>query len=702
MPRIIPTTRLRNIGIMAHIDAGKTTCAERILFFTGRVRAPGEVHRGTTQLDHLPQERAKGITITSAATTVSWTPQSGIHEGVEHRIQLIDTPGHIDFTIEVERCLRVLDGAVFVLDAASGVECQSETVWHQAVRHGIPRLAFLNKVDKPGADVAMCLGDLRERLGARPVLLTFPGTGGLLLDALRQRGIAFDDDAGRQFHVVPGSDLSDDDRRAVDLAHARLVEACADFDDEVFEAFCRGAALSSISPIALERAMRAGTLSGGLLVVLCGSALKNRGIQQLLDAVVAYLPSPVDLPPVSGTEPGDENAIVLRPPRDDAPFTGLAFKTVSDRSAGVVTFVRIYSGTLTAGTEVRVLPRDTRERVRRMFVLHADSREEITEAHTGAIVAIAGLRSARTGDTLCAAGSPPLVLERILAPEPVIQIAIEPATADDRDRFGEAIGRMLVEDPSLQVSSHPDTGQTILAGMGQLHLEITVDRLRTDHGVSVAMGKPEVAYRETIAAPARAEYRYIKQPGGSGQYAVVTLTVAPGPRGSGITFVDETVGGVIPREMIPGVEKGVRGAASRGVFAGFPVVDVVVKLVDGAFHAKDSSPAAFEIAGSLGFQRAVRAAGAVLLEPMTAVEVTVPEDLTGDVVGDLASRRGVVKSISPRGHGVVIGARAPLGAMFDWISRLRGLTSGRGSAVAKVDGYDVVPDVLARAKLGAS
>ncbi len=695
----IPTTRLRNIGIMAHIDAGKTTCAERILFFTGRVRACGEVHRGTTQLDHLPQERTKGITITSAATTVSWTPQSGIHEGTEHRIQLIDTPGHIDFTIEVERCLRVLDGAVFVLDAASGVECQSETVWHQAERHRIPRLAFLNKVDKPGADVAMCLDDLRERLGARPVLLTLPGADGILLDALREQGIAFDDEDGRRFHRVAAAELSDHDRRTLEAARARLVEACADFDDEVFEAFCRGA---PVSPIALERGLRAGTLAGGLLVVLCGSALKNRGIQQLLDAVVAYLPSPVDLPPVSGKEPGDENAEVVRPPRDDVPFTGLAFKTVSDRSAGVVTFVRIYSGTLTAGTEVRVLPRDTRERVRRMFVLHADSREEITEARTGAIVAIAGLRSARTGDTLCAAASPPLVLERIDAPDPVIQIAIEPATANDRDRFGEAIGRMLTEDPSLQVSSHPDTGQTILSGMGQLHLEITVDRLRTDHGVSVAMGKPEVAYRETIAAPARAECRYIKQSGGSGQYAVVTLTVAPGPRGSGITFADQTVGGVIPRDMVPGVEKGVRGAASRGVFAGYPVVDVAVKLVDGAFHAKDSSQGAFEIAGSLAFQRALRAAGGVLLEPMTAVEVVVPEALTGDVVGDLASRRGVVKSIAPRGSGVVVGARAPLGTMFDWISRLRALTGGRGSAVTKVDGYDVVPDVVARAKLGAA
>ncbi|MFO0737178.1 MAG: elongation factor G [Labilithrix sp.] len=666
MPREIPVTRYRNIGIMAHIDAGKTTVAERILVFTGRVREAGEVHHGNTALDHLPQERTKGITITAAATTVPWTPRSGAHEGVEHRIQLLDTPGHIDFTIEVERSLRVLDGAIFVLDASSGVECQSETVWRQADRYHVPRLAFINKVDKIGADIDMCLADLRERLGARPVLVTLPGENGDILDAVRQEAIHYERDDGRVYRRRP---------TCVADAHARLVEACAELDDEVMQAFCAG---KPVSPIALERALRKGTAEGTLLPVLCGSALKNRGIQPLLDAVVAYLPHP------------DE--------REEEPFLALVSKSVNDRNAGLVTVVRIYAGRLATGTEVRVMPRDLRERVGRMFRLHANEREEIVEARAGDIVAFTGLRSARTGDTLCAPKHP-VVLERIEAPEPVIEAAIEPRTSEDRDRLGEAIGRMLAEDPSLHVSTHAETGQTILAGMGQLHLEIAIDRLKTEHRVDVVMGKPEVAYRETVAREARAEYRHIKQSGGSGQHAVVTLVVTPGARGSGISFADETVGGVVPKELVPAVEKGIRGAANRGVFAGYPVVDVAVRLVDGAFHSKDSNAAAFEIAGSLAFQEAMRAGGATLLEPMTAIEAVVPPNHTGDVVGDLSSRRGLVKNVTPKGTVVVIDARAPLAAMFDWVSRLRGLTSGRGTAAMKVDGYDVVPDAIARSLL---
>jgi elongation factor G len=666
MPRQIPITRYRNIGIMAHIDAGKTTVAERILVFTGKVRQAGEVHHGTTALDHLPQERDKGITITAAATTVPWTPRVGANEGVEHRLQLLDTPGHIDFTIEVERSLRVLDGAIFVLDASSGVECQSETVWRQADRHRVPRIAFLNKVDKVGADVEMCLNDLRDRLGARPVLVTLPGENGSLLDALRQEAIEYESEDGRRYRRRPAN---------VAEAHARLVESCAELDDDVMKAYVAGA---EVERIALERALRKGTESGVLLPVLCGSALKNRGIQPLLDAVVAYLPSPAE--------------------REDEPFLGLTFKSVSDKNAGLVTIARIYAGTLATGAEVRIMPRDVRERVGRMFRLHANEREEITEARAGDIVACTGLRSARTGDTLCAPKHP-VVLERIESPEPVIEVAIEAKTSDDRDRLGEAIGRMQAEDPSLRVSTHPETGQTILAGQGQLHLEIVVDRLETEHRVSVVMGKPEVAYRETIAHEGKAEYRHIKQHGGNGQHAVVTLAVAPGARGRGLSFEDETVGGVVPKEFVPAIEKGMRGAAARGVFAGYPVVDVAVRLVDGAFHAKDSSASAFEIAGSLAFQAAVRAGGAILLEPMSAIEAVVPSNHTGDVVGDLSSRRGIVKNVTPRGTVVVIDARAPLAATFDWVSRLRGLTGGRGTATMKVDGYDVVPEIVAKSLL---
>lgn len=687
MPRDIPIARLRNIGIMAHIDAGKTTCAERILFFTGRLRVPGEVHQGTAKLDHLPEEQRRGITITAAATTVSWTPHWGNFEGVPHRVQLVDTPGHIDFTIEVERSLRVLDGAVFVLDAASGVECQSETVWRQAERHGVPRLCFVNKVDKAGADLEMCLRELEERLGARPVLVNIPIDGGrILLDVVREVAIVFDE---RSFHVEP---LPEECVARVALARARVVEACAEVDEHVLARFCEG---NPVPAVELERALRKGTLAGKLHVVACGSALKNRGIEQLLDAIVAYLPSPADLPPIAGT---DDSGVVHRHARDDEPLAALAFKTTSDKSAGFVTFVRVYSGTLVAGQSVLVNPRGVRERVARMFLIHADEREEIEEAHAGAIVAVTGLRSVRTGDTLCEPRHP-LTLERIEAPDPVVTVAIEPRTSQDRERLAEAIGKVLAEDPSIRVSTHEDTGQMILAGMGQLHLEIAVGRLKDEHKVAVTMGKPEVAYRETIAKAAMAEYRHVRQSGGPGQFACVTLALHPGERGTGLTFVDETTGGTLPKELVPGVEKGIRGAASRGVFAGYPVVDVAVRLTDGAFHAKDSSAAAFEIAGSLAFQQAVREAGLVLLEPMTLVEVTVPEELTGAVAGDLASRRGVVRGIVPKGSVVVVTATAPLSAMFDWVSRLRGITGGRGSAVVKVDGYASVPENVTRSVL---
>ena len=688
MPRDIPLPRLRTLGIMAHIDAGKTTCAERILYFCGKIRKTGEVHDGTATLDHLPEEQQHGITITAAATTVAWTPKQGIYEGLGHRLQLVDTPGHIDFTIEVERSLRVLDGAIFVLDAASGVECQSETVYRQAERHHVPVICFVNKVDKPGADLELCLADLRERLGARPVVLQLPVDGGrVILDVVREVALSFDDDLSYVVGPVPEAYCD-----VVAEARRKVVEACADVSEEVFAKYCEG---RSVNAIEIERALRKGTIESKLLVVLCGSALKNRGISQLLDAVVSYLPSPADLPPTVGTGPRGQES---RLPSDDAPLSALAFKTTSDKSAGFLTFVRVYSGVLRAGQAVHVMPKDQRDRVARMYVLHADTREPVAEAHAGAIVAITGASSVRTGDTLCDP-SQPLTLERIVAPEPVALVSIEAKTSADRERLSSAIGKTLVEDPSLRVSTSDETGQMVLGGMGALHLEIVVARLLSHHGVAVTMGKPQVAYRETLAKAACAEYRHIRQSGGPGQYACVTLSVEPSERGSGITFVDETVGGVVPKELVPAVEKGVRGAASRGVFAGYPLVDATVRLVDGAIHAKDSTPAAFELAASHAFQRAAKEAGHVLLEPLAHAEIVVPEAMVGGVVGDLQSRRGTVRSVVPRGGSVVVTAEMPLSSTFDWVSRLRGITGGRGTAVVKANGYGVLPETETRVLL---
>ena len=621
MPRDIPITRLRNLGIMAHIDAGKTTCAERILFFTGRIHKTGEVHYGSTVLDFDPLEKKRGITINAAATSVAWTPAGGPLAGVAHRIQIVDTPGHVDFTIEVERSLRVLDGAVFVLDASSGVECQSETVFRQAERHGVPCIAFVNKVDKVGADFDMCLRDIRERLGVVPIAVHVPiGEGGAhvaLLDVLARTVVRFDDATGgrdARVEAIPASlaEIVEARRRAV-------VEACAEIDPGVLARYCDGRDVDGES---LARVLREGTRARKLMVVTCGSALKNVGIQTLLDAVVTYLPSPADLPPVLGEHPETGESIERRA-RDDEPLAALAFKTVADRGVGYLTYVRVYSGVLEAGAAVRVGSTGARERIGRVYLPHADQREEVVSAGAGAIVAVTGLRDVRTGETLSSSASP-IRLGRITAPEPVVEVAIVPRTADDRDRLSGGLARLLFEDPSLRAWVDAESGQTRLRGMGLLHLEVAVDRLARDHRVAVSMGSPQVAYRETIGAPATAEYRHIKQSGGPGQFACVTLAIEPGPRGSGLTFSDDTVAGVVPREYVPAVEKGVRAAAARGVFAGYPVVDVAVALVDGETHSKDSNAAAFEIAGSLAFQKACKAAGLVLLEPYCAIEVTVP------------------------------------------------------------------------------
>jgi elongation factor G len=691
MPRDIPITRIRNIGIMAHIDAGKTTCAERMLFFTGRIHRLGEVHNGDTALDFDPLEQKRGITINAAATSVPWRPTSGPLSGVEHRIQLVDTPGHVDFTVEVERSLRVLDGAVFVLDASSGVECQSETVFRQADKHGVACLAFVNKIDKVGSDFDMCMRDIRERLGATPVAVLVPiGEGDsrvALLDVLARKILRWDEsNSGREVcaEAIPANLAGEAEARRL-----AVVETCAELDASVLAKFCDGA---DVDADLLVSVLRKATAARKVLVVTCGSALKNVGIQTLLDAVVTYLPSPADLPPVHGEHPVTGETLA-REPRDEEPLTALAFKTVADRGVGYLTYVRVYAGVLEPGAAVIVGATGARERVGRVYLPHTDERQEVTSAGAGAIVAVTGLRDVRTGETLSAPVSP-IRLGRITAPEPMVEVAIEPKTASDRDRLSGALSRLLFEDPSLAAWVDAESGQTRLRGMGLLHLDVAIDKLARDHRVAVAMGTPQVAYRETVAARARAEIRYVKQTGGPGQFACVTLAIEPARRASGIVFSDVITGGVVPREFVAAVEKGVRGAAARGVFAGYPVVDVAVVLTDGQIHAKDSSAAAFEVAGSLAFQKACHVAGPVLLEPFCALEVTVPQEHGGDVIGDLGSRRGRVERLAARGNALVLEARAPLAATFDYVARLRGLSHGRGTATIAPDAYEVAPASL--------
>ena len=686
MPRDIPITRLRNIGIMAHIDAGKTTCAERILFFAGRIHRTGEVHDGNTVLDFDPIEQKHGITIQAAATSVAWG---------SHRVQLVDTPGHVDFTIEVERCLRVLDGAVLVLDASQGVECQSEAVLRQASRHGVPTLVFVNKIDKVGADFALCLDDLRERVGLVPAAVHWPAGGGgadaALLDVVHRKLLRFD--AKTSGRTMTAHEVPEDQAPALEAARRALVEVCAELDEEVLDAFCEG---RDVPAEVLVRALRAGTIARRCVVVTCGSALCNVGIQTLLDAVVAYLPSPADRPPARGEHP-DTGAPLTRSPTDDAPLAALAFKTVADR-AGHLAYLRVYSGVLRAGAPVRLGSTGSRERIGRVYLPHADAREEVASAGAGSIVAVTGLRDVCTGETV-ASRDEPVLLERITIPEPVVEVSIEPKTNEDRERLPGALARMAFDDPSLRARVDEESGQTRLRGMGQLHLAVAVEKLLDEHRVAVNVGRPEVAYRETLGRAATVDHRHIKQTGGSGQFACITLAVAPGPRGSGITFCDETTGGVVPPAYVVAVHKGIRSAASRGVFAGYPVVDVDVKLKDGQTHPKDSSAAAFEIAGSLAFKEACRAAGLVLLEPYASLEVTVPDGYGGDVIADLGSKRGVVERVATRGKTLVVTAQAPLAETFDYVTRLRGLTRGRGSAVVRASEYRPAPEGVARAVL---
>ncbi|NTX02267.1 elongation factor G [Myxococcus sp. CA040A] len=692
MSRSTRIERYRNIGIMAHIDAGKTTLTERVLFFTGRIHSTGEVHDGSTEMDWLPQEKQRGITITSAATTAFWSPRHGPSAGAPHRINILDTPGHVDFTIEVERSLRVLDGAVAVFDASQGVEPQSEAVWRQADRYGVPRIAFINKMDKVGADFVMSLESIRERLGARAVAVQLPlgeeAEFRGLVDLVRMKTLRFDGEAGeyREELSVP-----EDVRQRAETLRLRLIEAAADVDDAVMEKFVDGR-LEDITEEDLVRALRAGTLSRTLVPVLAGSAFKKKGVQMLLDAVVDYLPAPSDLPSVEGLVPGTEQR-ASREPTDDSPPAALVFKMMSDKNVGNIVFLRVYSGTLRAGTVLLNPATGKRERVGRLMFMHANRREEVSEVHAGDIAAALGLKNVRTGDTLSDPEAP-VVLESLGFPEPVVHLAVEAKSPAELPKLEEGLHRLAAEDPSLRVGVDPESGQVLLSGMGELHLEVVVDRLRTEYGVEARVGQPKVAYRDTLKRAVRQEYRHVRQTGGPGQYARVVLDVAPAARGAGLVFVDDTKGGSIPRELVPAIQKGVAGAMERGVRDGVALVDVEVRLVDGDTHVRDSTPQAFSMAGSLALQEAVRRVGVQVLEPVMDVEVTTPEEYVGEVLGDLASRRGRVLGMETRGNARVVSARVPMASLFGYVTGLRGRTQGRAQASMRLGTYEPLPEVL--------
>ncbi len=671
---------------MAHIDAGKTTTTERILFYTGVTHRMGEVHEGQAVMDWMAQEQERGITITSAATTCYWK---------DYRINIIDTPGHVDFTIEVERSLRVLDGVVAVFDAVAGVEPQSETVWRQADRYGVPRLAFVNKMDRVGADLSRCVNMLKERLKANPVLVQLPlGEAERfkgLIDLIAMNAIVYDEAAlGTEFKVaeIPG-----DYRELAEENHLRLLEALAEVDEGIMELYL---ADKPVSGEAMKAALRRGTIGLQVVPVLCGSAFKNKGVQPLLDAVVDYLPSPVDIPPIRALDPKGE--VVERPSADDAPLAALAFKLLSDPFIGNLTFLRVYSGMLSSGSSVLNATKGIRERIGRLLKMHANKREEIDTAYAGDIVAAVGLKNTTTGDTL-ADERRPVVLETLLIPQPVIDIAIEPKTKADQDKLGQALGKIAAEDPSFRVHTDPETAQTIISGMGELHLEIIVDRLMREFKVDARVGRPEVAYRETITTETQAEGKFVRQTGGRGQYGHVVLELKPLPAGSGVVFENKIVGGVVPREYISPVEKGIREAAATGIL-GYPMVDVEVALVDGSYHEVDSSERAFFIAGSIGFKEGARKARPVLLEPVMDLEVVTPEDFVGEVMGELNARRGRVTGMESRGSTQIVHAQVPLATMFGYATALRSGTQGRATFTMQFDHYEPVSSSLAEEILG--
>ncbi len=684
MPRHTPLERLRNIGIMAHIDAGKTTTTERVLFYTGRVHRMGEVHEGAATMDWMEQEQERGITITAAATTCAW-----LRDGSTFRINIIDTPGHVDFTAEVERSLRVLDGAIAVFCAVGGVEPQSETVWRQADRYRVPRIAFVNKMDRIGADFEQVVSMMRERLGANAHPVQYPlGEGELftgVVDVVSMKSIIYEDDLGSRFHHGPVPDSMVD--TIASLRH-ELIEAAVEHDDELLEKYLTGEELTEEE---VRRAVREATLRSDIFPVFCGSAFRNKGIQALLDGVIDYLPSPVDIPPIEGHYRRKGIASESREVSDDAPFTALAFKIATDPYVGRLTFFRVYSGSLPSGSYVLDASRGRRERVGRILQMHANKREERQEVFAGDIAAAIGLKGVRTGHTLCHPDHP-IILESMEFPEPVIAVAIEPKTRADQDKLAQGLAKLSEEDPTFRVRTDPETNQTIISGMGELHLEIIVDRLRREFRVGANIGRPQVAYRETIVgSAAKVEGRFVRQTGGRGQYGHVVINVEPAPKGAGFVFEDRIVGGRIPREFIRPVEQGMRDAMSSGTVAGYPLIDIKVELVDGSSHDVDSSEMAFRIAGSIALKEGVRRARPVLLEPVMDVEVVTPGDYMGDIMGDLSSRRGRVGGMTERDGARVIGASVPLGEMFGYSTSLRSMSQGRAVYTMQFSHYDQVP-----------
>jgi len=691
----VPLERVRNIGIMAHIDAGKTTTTERILYYTGRVHRMGEVHEGGATMDWMAQEQERGITITSAATTCFWN---------DHRINIIDTPGHVDFTVEVERSLRVLDGAVALFDSVAGVEPQSETVWRQADRYGVPRIAYVNKMDRVGADFDKAVQTMIDRLGANAIPIQLPIGAEAdfvgLIDLVRMEAIIYTDDLGT---VQEKSSVPAKFADAAAAAREKLIEAVADADDELAEAYLDG---EEIAPERLSAALRKAVLSATVTPVLCGSSFKNKGVQPLLDAVVDYLPSPLDVPPAEGIVPGHEDQHIVRESSESAPFAALAFKVMSDPYVGRLTYLRVYSGSIQSGAGLINATKDRKERVGRLLMMHANHREDVDSVGAGDIVAAVGLKSTTTGDTLCDP-SAPVVLEQMTFPEPVIGLAIEPKTKQDQEKLATALQRLADEDPTFRVRTDEETGQTVISGMGELHLEIIVDRLMREFSVDANVGAPQVAYRETVRKRVdKVEGRFVRQTGGRGQFGHVYIAIEPNDSGAGYAFESKIVGGSIPKEYIPAVNAGIKEALEGGVVAGYPIVDVKVELIDGSYHEVDSSEMAFKIAGSMALKEAVKRASPVILEPMMAVEVVAPKEFVGTVVGDLTRRRGRIAGTEPRPGGLeVVNASVPLSEMFGYATSVRSATQGRATFTMQFERYSDVPTHIAeeiRQKVGAA
>ena len=689
MARTTPIERYRNFGIMAHIDAGKTTTTERILFYTGVNHKIGEVHEGAATMDWMEQEQERGITITSAATTCFWKGMDMSFP--EHRFNIIDTPGHVDFTIEVERSLRVLDGAVFVLCAVGGVQPQSETVWRQANKYGVPRLAFVNKMDRTGADFGKVVGQLKARLGANPVPMQMPigaeeNFEGVV-DLIKMKAIYWDPEAqGTKFEYrdIPANLVKD-----CETARSFMVEAAAETSEELMNKYLEEGELSEEE---IMQGIRAGTLTASLIPVFCGTAFKNKGVQAMLDAVIRYLPAPSDRPPVKGIDEDEKEA--TRAAGDSEPFSALAFKIMTDPFVGSLSFFRVYSGTLNSGDTVYNPVKSKKERVGRILQMHANQRDEIKEVRAGDIAAAVGLKDVTTGDTLCAPNDV-ITLERMVFPEPVIAMAVEPKTKSDQEKMGLALSRLAQEDPSLRVRTDEESGQTIIAGMGELHLEIIVDRMKREFNVEANVGKPQVAYRETIRKAVKQDGKFVRQSGGKGQYGHVVLEIEPQERGVGYVFENATVGGSVPKEYVPAVDKGIREAMQNGILAGFPVVDIKVRLVDGSYHEVDSNEMAFKIAGSMGFKEGFQKASPVLLEPIMKVEVVTPEDYMGDVMGDLSRRRGILQGSDDSPSGKVINALVPLGEMFGYATSMRSMSQGRATFTMEFDHYAEAPNNIA-------